>query len=104
MPTKPKYLPEKIKGAHQLSNKELQERMRPFALRAIQRLSELIDSKQENIALGASKEVVGRFVPMLKQTSLDPETTNMVKQILGGRSSVQSNDSNPEVAETPKTD
>jgi hypothetical protein len=71
MPT----LQETLNG-EQLSNKAIQERLRPYAGKAIERIVKLIDSRNENVALGAAKEVLGRFVPLLRSVELKSDEKN----------------------------
>lgn len=62
-------LPQVVKG-DQLSDKAIKERLRVFIPSAIERLIALSNSKQENIALGATKVLLAKVVPDLKAIEL----------------------------------
>lgn len=59
-----------ITGGEQLSDRAIKERLRPAALRAVERLIELMESTNENVALGAARDVISRFVPAIRATEL----------------------------------
>jgi hypothetical protein len=65
-----KKTPAEKKKGEQLSNMSIREALRPHAIRAVERLVELMESTNDNVALGASKEVIGRFIPTLKSTEI----------------------------------
>lgn len=58
------------KRGEQLSKKAATERMRPLLPKAIERLGYLLDSDNENVALGAARDVISRFIPTLKATEI----------------------------------
>ena len=60
-----------VKGkVEQLSDVMMKERLRPLAGRAVERLKELMESRNDAIAMGAAKMVLNKFVPDLKVTEL----------------------------------
>lgn len=77
--------PEKKLGSKQLTNKALQEMARPYAVRAIKRLAELVESKNEPVAVSASKTLLAKVLPDLKSADLElGEHAQMLIQVLSG--------------------
>lgn len=54
------------KRGEQPSNMVIREKLRVYALEAVERLVHLMHSTNDNVALGATKEVVSKFIPNLK--------------------------------------
>ena len=63
-------LPEKKMGNGRLSKKRMYEMTASKAARAIERLEELMNSTNENAALGAAKTILAKCLPDLKATDL----------------------------------
>lgn len=92
-------LSEVVRDSRQLSDKQLRERLRYYVPSAIDRLVQLANSTNPNVALGALKIILSKTIPDLKSTEISKETREMFIAILGGKSSVQSNDSYPQIIE-----
>lgn len=58
------------KGAEQLSDKQLKERLRKYVPNAIERIAELANSRNDAVALGANKYIVSKFLPDLKAVEM----------------------------------
>ena len=60
-----------VKGeVKQLSDAVMKERLRPLVPRAIERIQEMIESRNEAVAMGAAKLVISRFVPEVRAIEL----------------------------------
>lgn len=65
-----KTIQEKKGGAEQLSNRAIRERLRKHVPNAVERLVELMSSNNDPVALGATKEIISKFIPNKKATEI----------------------------------
>lgn len=76
-------LPGLTKGnGKQLSNKELQDKIRSHIPKAIEALVGLLESKNENARVGAIKILLAKILPDLKSESITDEEGNTYKLLL----------------------
>lgn len=81
-PTKPQT--RVIKGSNQLSNAKLKEIVRLYTPSALNRLIELTNSNNENVALGAVKVLLNKIMPDIKAVELShDERKELVVRIIG---------------------
>ena len=71
-------LPEVIRGAEQLSDKEIREGLRPYAPSTIAKLASLANSKNDSVSLGATKYILGKFVPDLKSEEIKHSGADLI--------------------------
>jgi len=57
-------------GVKGLSEVAIKQRLRPSTPRAIERLKELLESRNESIAFAAVKLIINKFVPDLRVTEI----------------------------------
>ena len=82
MSKKKTELPEKKRGNGRLSKKKMYEMTASKAARAIQRLEELMNSTNENAALGAAKTILAKCLPDLKAEEFSGELKVELKNVL----------------------
>lgn len=73
---------DKLPGSKQLSNRMLLEMSRPHAVRAIQRLAELIESKNEPVAVSAARTLLAKVLPDLKSEEFKGDLTLLIANVL----------------------
>jgi hypothetical protein len=82
-----KTIQEKKGGVEQLSNRAIRERLRKHVPNAVERLVELMSSNNDPVALGATKEIISKFIPNRKATELSSEDGNGLEIIITDRTS-----------------
>lgn len=66
----------------QYSAKQLQEKLRPHAITAIQKLVLLMESTNENVALGAAKIVLAKVLPDLKSVDFSGDVAIQLLNVI----------------------
>jgi hypothetical protein len=61
---------EVIKGLENISDADIKNRTRKYVASAVVRLAELANSRNDSVALGASKYILDKFLPDLKATEI----------------------------------
>lgn len=67
----------KIQGVPKRTN--LYARVSKYAPRAIKKVAELLESKNESVALGAVKVILDKAIPDLKALEIDERDTNPIE-------------------------
>jgi len=71
-------LPEVVKGSEQLSDNALKEKLRPYLPTVIDRLASLANSPHDNVSLGATKYILGKFIPDLKSEEIKHSGADLI--------------------------
>lgn len=71
-----------VRGAEQLKDEELKERIRFYVPSLIERLIDLCNSNNQAISLGATKYALGKVLPDLKATEVEGNLTMEIQNVI----------------------